>query len=841
MIWTVFIGVALMVMAVLTVLSGHDVGTIDGQFFGSEVTQGLGFYTMSALLLGCAFLCFKFNQFYPKSLLGKSALWATNSLVFIIMLLLFVLRAISTEQAFDKTANLIPKHGYTITAKVTVLEISDGIYAEGMHYRQKAVLSELAFGDLMAAETAAQTNIQAANPFAITTDEPKRQLPLPEEMTVLLQTANLSDKDKKDKTNFNKLSKLEPNTTAQMTLWITPITADPSATGFDGERWLRTRHIHANAKVLSIHGDVMPITNKGLLGYLEQFRQKLRAHFYQDWQALSSDKRQAKAVTLALLTGDRALIDRTTKETYQFGGISHLLAISGTHVVFLAMMLAHALCFLTDRFLPIYHRLPRHHLRSVIMIGASLIYALFTGFDVPAVRTVYMMMAVAVASYLALPLSPLMVLMCVGLAMIWLDPVMVWQAGFWLSFVAVALLMSYGEREFDAANKDIKDRLVGLLKLQTHLFIAMLPISLLLFGKVSLWGLIINLFAVGLFGAVVVPINLLAGVLFVVLPSLSDMLWAISTFILDWLDDLLVVLQGMGGVWLYQTTSIVAMALLGIGIVLLMHPVMGRKFALVPLVAFVMMSHGDETPFSVTVLDSDDDKVSQVLIHQYNANDGDDAVWLFMSDFQTDKSIGHESMTKVLLDKLHQQNIRYLTGIIVQTPSHRMANMVNTIKQEIPIHHYWQAGQHIEQVGMPVQPCKAGQMWAGQGLNISALTGWQMIDDERVWGCTILVESEFTPTIDGGLHHEYQKVDESNTKIGSRLLFNGASHDHTWQMYALMCHEQEVYADVWLGHTRHAINSNMVEQMMPYSLIFTDKDTAENKERVELAVATLTP
>lgn len=99
-------------------------------------------------------------------------------------------------------------------------------------------------------------------------------------------------------------------------------------------------------------------------------------------------------------------------------------------MVLLATILSFGVCYLTDRFLPYYQLLPRHRLRLFVMLGVSMIYALFTGFDVPAVRTVYMMLAVAVAGYLALPLSPLTVLMWVGLVMIWLDPVMVCRRGF---------------------------------------------------------------------------------------------------------------------------------------------------------------------------------------------------------------------------------------------------------------------------------------------------------------------------------------------------------------------------------------------------------------------------
>ncbi|MBE9579632.1 ComEC/Rec2 family competence protein [Moraxella sp. K1664] len=856
MIWLVFIGVVLMVLATLDILPSHDMTAMSSQLFGMDTTHGVGFMMMSMLLLGCAFLCFKFNQFHPKSAFARVGQVAVQVLLVGLMVLLFMLRTISTEQVFTNTAHAIPEHGYTITAKVMVHEISDSVYDTGSYYHQKAVLSDLTFGgDRLldgfndvgknhkdSKDEGEHARTETHNPFAVTADTPESHPLLPSQMTVLLQVADV--KDNKDGSNRHQLAKLHPATTAYMTLRITPITADPSASGFDSQRWLRTRHIHANARVLAVHDEPIPLPQVGLVGYLERFRHALRTHFYKDWHALSDDKQQARAVTLALLTGDRALISRATKDLYQFGGISHLLAISGMHVVLLATMLSFGVCYLTDRFLPYYQRLPRHRLRLFVMVGASMIYALFTGFDVPAVRTVYMLLAVAVAGYLALPLSSLAVLMWVGLGMIWLDPVMVWQAGFWLSFVAVALLMSYGEREFDVPVMSIKDRLVGLLKLQSYLFVAMLPVSLLFFGKVSLWGLFVNLFAIGLFGVVIVPINLVAGVIFVVLPSLADVLWGVSSLILAWLHQLLTWLQSLSDVWLYQTTSVIGMALFALGVAVWVAPVIERKFALVPLLAVAMMVLfvDRQTPFSVMVLDGDD-KVSQVLIRQQGADNGDDAVWLVLSDLQDDKAVGHDKVASVLHDKLRQHGVRHLTGVIVQTPSHRMSDVVATLAQDVFIHRYWQAGQPINTVqGLPMQACGAGRSWSGQGLAVSAMTGWQMIDDERVWGCTIIVESELMPAIMGGIHHDYgddDRDDQKSKQVGSRLIINGATHEYAWHMYESMCHDEQVHVDVWLGHSRHAVGGTVLAQTLPSQVIFTDKDTADNRERAELMMIEL--
>ena len=45
-----------------------------------------------------------------------------------------------------------------------------------------------------------------------------------------------------------------------------------------------------------------------------------------------------------------------------------------------------------------------------------------------------------------LPVSTMRVLLALAVLMAWCDPYVLWQAGYWLSFVAVALLLEYEDR-----------------------------------------------------------------------------------------------------------------------------------------------------------------------------------------------------------------------------------------------------------------------------------------------------------------------------------------------------------------------------------------------------------
>ena len=249
-----------------------------------------------------------------------------------------------------------------------------------------------------------------------------------------------------------------------MSLTLAPLVSSEQAlnnpTGFDSYRWLRARHIDGTATIIALSSAATSYSNQStsaastvsdsasswsrLRNTIDNWRLQLRQHFYQDWSTKSAAKQQADAVTLSLLTGDRSLINRETKDLYQLAGISHLLAISGTHVLFLAIILAAMVVMLVERFYPaLYRLLPRWQVRWWVMIASAFIYALFTGFDVPAARTAWMLLAIGLVRLTLVPVSTLQVLLALAILMAWLDPYVLWQAGYWLSFIAVALLLSY--------------------------------------------------------------------------------------------------------------------------------------------------------------------------------------------------------------------------------------------------------------------------------------------------------------------------------------------------------------------------------------------------------------
>lgn len=772
------------------------------------------FVMMSVVIIGIKSLDYhhKFAHW-----LAKLGVWVGYG----VLICLFVVRVMSADASF-KTQS--PDRRYLVSATVHLDEIGDGVYDEiaGTAYRQVATLSEVK------PVVSTSKSLKLPNPFydentIAPIDTPTDLSHLNGIRVLMSAQPNFGDFDKN---SIQYLQQLNAGKTATVQLLITPLSEQSAA--FDQTKWLKSRHIHANARLLSV-GQIEDFDDGSISLSLQRLRQNFREHFYQEWQTLDLQSQQVKAVNLSLLTGDRALIDKSTKELYQLAGISHLLAISGTHVLFLAVVLAMFATKVMDYLCPhCYQTISRWQIRLLIMMGAGMLYAMFTGFDVPAVRTVYMLMAMWLARLFVLPIKQVTILLSVAVLMIWLDPFVVWQAGFWLSFVAVLILMRHQmAEEMLAQEEPMARRWLGqfwrLCRLQFWLFLMMMPLSILLFGKVSIWGLFVNLFAISFFGLLIVPINLLAGLVYVLLPALAQMLWQISFWLLlalHWLLEIgLSTHLGGLGVWLYAPFGFLGIVFAMMMVALLLLPkVLPKSMLILPILAMMLLSYQHEwqDEFVLENLASHDPKVSQKLLqyrqqnHQYQ--------WLVLADFGA-KKLGQRHIDGVI-HALKRQGIYRLDGVIVQTASPLFIPMVDALHEQFAIHRYWQAGRH-QSGEVYHQPCIAGLHWQGEGLQIQALTGWRQIDDENVWDCELqIIANQPLKMMD------MEQMSDLSESAGGTQLMMSAAKPMAWELWQRLCPDAhqvfEGFANhqkIWLSSPYVIENEQILQQYQPQKVL----------------------
>ena len=179
---------------------------------------------------------------------------------------------------------------------------------------------------------------------------------------------------------------------------------------------------------------------------------------------------------------------------------------SGLHVTLFATIIGGVVYWLWRGSQWLTTRLPARKAAALLGALAAFGYVLLAGFEVPAQRTLYMLIVGAIGLWLGRPGSAPTVLAWALLIVLLLDPWAVLSAGFWLSFGAVALLMYAGIGR-------LHDRrphawFFAATRAQVAITLGMVPLMLALFQQVSLISPIANAFAIPIVSMVVVPLAL---------------------------------------------------------------------------------------------------------------------------------------------------------------------------------------------------------------------------------------------------------------------------------------------------------------------------------------------
>jgi len=311
--------------------------------------------------------------------------------------------------------------------------------------------------------------------------------------------------------------------------------------GFDYELWLweqgvqATGYVRSSARLDALHGAPQ------LLGQtwrhpVEWLRQQVRDAIVRRLQLADAGaaRQSAAGVVAALVTGDQRAIERSDWDLFRATGVAHLMSISGLHITLFAWLAALLLGWLWRRSSRLCLAVPAPVAGVLGGVALAVGYALFSGWGVPAQRTVLMLAAVGL-----LRLSgkrwpwPLVWLLACAVVLL-ADPWAMLQAGFWLSFVAVAVLFASGVPEGGARRAGVPGHVHALLREQWVVTLALTPLSLLLFGQVSLVGLLANLLAIPWVTLVVTPLAL-AGVLWA--PLWQAAAWCVQLLLapLQWL------------------------------------------------------------------------------------------------------------------------------------------------------------------------------------------------------------------------------------------------------------------------------------------------------------------
>jgi len=505
--------------------------------------------------------------------------------------------------------------------------------------------------------------------------------------------------------------------------------------GFDFELWMWGQGLGATGYVRAGRHDPTPVRLGATWQYpVAQWRQWMRDRV----QARIADPQWSGLIN-ALLMGDQASIERADWDVFRATGVAHLVSISGLHVTLFAWLCGGLVRWAwrrTDRWGSSWCLwLPADQAARWAGLGLAVLYALFSGWGIPAQRTIWMLTWVTVlaATGRRWPWPQVWLTACAWVLLA--DPKALGQAGFWLSFVAVGVLFATGQGPPPTSmGVSWAQRLWRLWREQLAITLCLAPLSLWLFQQVSVVGLLANAVAIPWVTLWVTPLCLLGAFL--------PVAWDVAAVSLQALVAGLNILAAWpGAVWSTPAPAAWATAAATLGSLLLAMRLPGVLRAMgLPLMAPALLwSVPGPAPGEVEVWFPDIGQGHAVLVRT--------AQHALLFDAGPRYSRETDAGQRVLLPLLRAWGLRLDALVLSHSDSDHIGGAPAVLQMNPatpwwgslpPSHplHQWRRGQ----------ACLAGLGWDWDGVRFEFLHPWDASPSERAkpntLSCVLKVQAQ---------------------------------------------------------------------------------------------------
>ena len=502
---------------------------------------------------------------------------------------------------------------------------------------------------------------------------------------------------------------------------------------FDQEQWLLQQNIQATFRVKrAIALNEAQIKALGYSDILYQ-QQKLIPQFrlWTEKQRLAFRVKifhlplAHKGLLLALLTGDKSLLDEATVDQFQRFGISHLLAISGPHVLIFAMLICWIITRCIRKFAPqLYLKIPRQFILIWPFMGCVFVYCAFVGFEIPAMRTFIMTVVASGMLLLRLKIHALKLLVYSATLLLLFDPFSILSAAFWLSYGACFILLRiyqtlWLQQQSLEANTawwvKLRLSLHVLITSQWKIFIALFPMMALFFKQVAWIAPLSNLLAIPSLGLVVVPLDVLAAFVNFFAPGIASVIFQFNDFCLTLLLSLLNVIDHVFNPQLLNITfnpATILLLSLCIFIFYLPDGIVPKAWLLLGLVAICLKSYTPQ-PFQLTVLDVGQGQ--SILVRE-----GRHSMMVDTGGYYDEQkfSIGKN----IILPFLSRQGLSSIDQLVLTHLDQDHSGAYFSIQDQLAIKSLY-ASEHVAVPNATqFEYCQQGQVWQWENVHIEVLS-----------------------------------------------------------------------------------------------------------------------
>ena len=248
---------------------------------------------------------------------------------------------------------------------------------------------------------------------------------------------------------------------------------------------------------------------------------KRRKYVFESIESKLGERKAALITSVSF--GYKSELNEDHKELMKNLGISHVISISGLHLVLVYSVL-------------------RRLLGVKLSLVLALVYVLFSGASAPAVRAYIMIVILNVGKIVKRNYNPIAALSLAGIILILEKPYYIYNLGFVLSFLATLGIILF--------NKDLNKKLYKLpnsirntIAISLSAQILTLPIIILYFNEVSLNFIVGNIIVIPFINVLVVLGNIL--IFIVEIPSIFNYIMYICHYIIKYIDIIMYKIDNM--------------------------------------------------------------------------------------------------------------------------------------------------------------------------------------------------------------------------------------------------------------------------------------------------------
>lgn len=228
----------------------------------------------------------------------------------------------------------------------------------------------------------------------------------------------------------------------------------------------------------------------------------------------------AGGIASALITGDKSAIPSKVRDKFINSGTAHILAISGLHMSIVASVIFCVL-YKTLQYLNCFWKnISAKRVSATMTIPITFLYLALSGFSPSATRAFIMTTVFLISIIYGRGVLSLRSVAAAACLILLFNPGSLFLVSFQLSFCAVVALISFYET-FQYKIYNWKTKINNIFeKLGFYIFmtlattfiasIATLPISIAVFNRLSLSGMLGNLVAIPIVSFLVIPVGLFA-------------------------------------------------------------------------------------------------------------------------------------------------------------------------------------------------------------------------------------------------------------------------------------------------------------------------------------------